>query len=79
MSEISTVYLEEVDKGMLEIINVSSKNRLETGSTSKGNQLKWFRDGKFIKLDLLGYEGAAEVAVSYLLQWFNLVVGKGIP
>lgn len=44
---------------MLETINVSFKNRLTTGSTSKGNQLKWFKDGKFIKLDLLGYEGVA--------------------
>lgn len=47
-----------------------------TGSTSKGNQLKWFKDGKFIKLDLLGYEGVAEVAVSYLLYWTNLEKGK---
>lgn len=76
MNELFTVYLEEVNKCMLETINVSFKNRLTTGSTSKGNQLKWFRDGKFIKLDLLGYEGVAEVAVSYLLHWSNLVEGK---
>lgn len=76
VSKLCTVCLDEVDKDILETVNVSFRNRLMTGSTSKGNQLKWFIDGKFIKLDLLGYEGVVEVAVSYLLHWSNLEKGK---
>ena len=70
------MYLEEVGLESLEVIEVSFRDRIMLGSTSKGNQLKWFKNGKFIKLDLLGYEGVAEVAVSYLLQWSNLRKGK---
>lgn len=66
----------EVPDNKLKTINVSFKDRTNSGRTTKGNQLKWFRDGKFIKLDLLGYEGVAEVAVSYLLHWTNLEEGK---
>lgn len=36
-------------------------------STSKGNQLKWFKNNFYIKADSMGYEGIAEVLVSELL------------
>ena len=36
--------------------------------TSKGNQKKWFSDGKWYKADFMGYEGLAEVVVSDLLS-----------
>ena len=35
--------------------------------TSKGDQPKWYYDGKWYKLDSLGYEGLSEVVVSRLL------------
>lgn len=40
VGRLSTVYLDEVDKSILETVNVSFRNRLMTGSTFKGNQLK---------------------------------------
>lgn len=39
---------------------------------SKGNQLKWKSDGKYIKLDCLGYESIAEYMVSFFLRYTNL-------
>lgn len=56
----------------LEVVDVSRSNRISINGTSKGNQLKWYKDGKFIKLDMLGYEGIAEVMVSYLLSYTTL-------
>lgn len=40
--------------------------------SSKGNQLKFEIDDKWYKADFLGYEGAAEYAVSKLLQYTNI-------
>ena len=40
--------------------------------SSKGNQLKFERDGFWYKADYLGYEGLAEYAVSKLLGYSNL-------
>lgn len=39
-----------------------------SGHSSKGNQLKWEKDGYWYKADALGYEGLAEVVTSSLLQ-----------
>lgn len=39
-----------------------------SGHSSKGNQLKWEREGFWYKVDALGYEGLAEVVVSELLK-----------
>ena len=36
--------------------------------SSKGNQLKWERDGIWYKADYTGYEGLAEYVVSQLLK-----------
>ena len=40
--------------------------------SSKGNQLKWKRDGIWYKADYTGYEGLAECVVSYLLSKSSL-------
>lgn len=41
--------------------NVNSDDRFNLSSTSKGNQIKWVKDGKFLKADSMGYESIAEV------------------
>lgn len=56
-----------------EIIKVSSKNRLITGSSSKGNQFKYAYNNKFIKLNTWKwYEDISEVLVSYLLGFTDI-------
>lgn len=40
--------------------------------SSKGNQLKWERDGVWYKADAVGYEGLSECVVSGLLRFSNL-------
>jgi len=42
------------------------------GHTSKGDQPKWQRDGKWYKADHMGYEALAEVVVSQLLKKSNV-------
>ena len=42
------------------------------GHTSKGDQPKWQRDGKWYKADHMGYEALAEVVVSQLLKRSNV-------
>lgn len=41
-------------------------------ASSKGNQNKWYADGKWYKEDGLGYEALAEVVVSRLLKKTNV-------
>lgn len=45
---------------------VDRKDRFLLSSTSKGNQIKWFKDNKWLKADTMGYEGVAEALVSNL-------------
>ena len=40
--------------------------------SSKGNQMKFYRDGFWYKVDSLGYEGLAEYTVSRLLHYSTL-------
>lgn len=40
--------------------------------SSKGNQLKWGKDGKWYKADYTGYEGLSEYMVSHMLKKSNL-------
>ena len=40
--------------------------------SSKGNQLKFYRDGIWYKADYLGYEGLVEYTISKLLTFSNL-------
>ena len=57
----------------MERIKLSETDMLESvGHTSKGNQPKWFYDGKFYKADHMGYESLAEVVVSLLLKKTNI-------
>ncbi len=37
-------------------------------TSSKGNQNKWCENGKWYKVDGLGYEALSEVVVSHLLK-----------
>lgn len=56
-----------------EVVYVSKRNRVLSGSTSKGNQRKWMKDGKFIKLNTWKwYEDISEVLVSYLLGFSSV-------
>lgn len=55
---------------MLEI-KVSESERFELSSTSKGNQIKWYRNDLFIKADTMGYEGFAEALTSELFKYID--------
>jgi len=50
----------------------SKEEQTQTRKSSKGNQLKFFRDGIWYKADYLGYEGLAEYTVSHLLRYSTL-------
>ncbi len=41
-------------------------------NSSKGNQLKWKKNGFWYKADYTGYEGLAEYIVSHLLKYSDL-------
>ena len=43
-----------------------------SGHSSKGNQPKWFSNGKWYKADHMGYEALAEVIISRFLQRSNI-------
>ncbi len=42
--------------------------KMIAGSSSKGNQPKWFDDGRWYKADHMGYEALSEIVVSTLLR-----------
>lgn len=42
------------------------------GSSSKGNQRKWFKGNEWYKADFMGYEGLSEVLISQLLKKSNI-------
>ena len=44
----------------------------KTGHTSKGDQPKWERGGRWYKADHMGYEALSEVVISALLRWSNV-------
>lgn len=46
--------------------------KAENRKSSKGNQLKWEKDGVWYKADYTGYEGLSEYLVSHLLEQSNL-------
>lgn len=55
------------------VINVKKNNRYSKSTTSKGTQLKWITDNKFIKQNIANwYEDISEVLVSYLLTFTNI-------
>lgn len=65
--------LVHVNEKNIDIIHVSKSDRMKTISTSKGNQLKWVKDNKYIKLNTFDwYEDVSEVLVSYLLSFTSI-------
>lgn len=61
------------NRSCVELIEVSRENRIFLGSTSKGNQIKWMKDDKFIKLNTWKwYEEISEVLVSRLLEYTDV-------
>ena len=55
------------------MIKLLDENRKEQGrESSKGNQLKFSRDGIWYKADYTGYEGLVEYTVSKLLKYSDL-------
>lgn len=63
---------------MKEILNsetrvvVNSRDRIASSTSSKGNQIKWCVNNKWIKADDLGYEGLTESIASRLLAVSNI-------
>lgn len=65
--------LRHIENSDLEVIYLSSKERLNCSGTFKGNQLKWYSNGKFVKLNTWKwYEDISEVLVSYFLKFTNI-------
>lgn len=57
----------------IQLIEMTDKEIIETTThSSKGNQLKWQLNDKWIKADYLGYEGLSEFIVSNLLKKTNV-------
>lgn len=54
---------------ILLIFHLNENDRFELSSTSKGNQIKWYKDGFYIKANTMGYEGIVEALVSELLHF----------
>lgn len=55
------------------MVEMLKQNIREDGRrSSKGNQMKWFRDGIWYKADYTGYEGLAEYMISSLLGFTSL-------
>lgn len=56
-----------------------SGEEIKTGSTSKGDQKKWYRDGLWIKQNRHGYEGLAEWFTYQLLRCSNVPESWYVP
>lgn len=55
------------------VIEVTASDRIESSTSSKGNQIKWrTRNGLWLKADSMGYEGLAEYAASLTLAGSNI-------
>ena len=55
------------------MVELFKKDKRELNrQSSKGNQLKFFRDGIWYKADYLGYEGLSECVISKLLRYSDL-------
>lgn len=62
----------DVDNNKIETLYLTRSERLDSSSSSLGNQIKWKHNNLFIKLNCLGYEDIAEVLVSHFLSFTNL-------
>jgi len=54
------------------VVSVDVSDRIVGGTLSKGNQIKWYKNGVWYKADYLGYEGLAEHICSALLKASNV-------
>ena len=59
---------------MVELFDMDKRE--QNRQSSKGNQLKFYRDGWWYKVDYMGYEGLAEYVVSKLLGFSNLTADE---
>lgn len=65
----------DLHKDNMEIVYLKKEDRINCGTSSKGNQIKWFKDNIFYKLNLFGYENTSEVLISCLLDNIsNLII-----
>ena len=48
-------------------IELGIEDRRRTSSSSKGNQIKWYKDGYWYKANQFGYEGESEILASKVL------------
>lgn len=53
---------------MVKIEDLKKMEEITAIISSKGNQNKWYADGKWYKEDALGYESLAEIVISKLLE-----------
>lgn len=53
-------------------IKVTEEDRRETSSSSKGNQIKWFKEGDWLKANTFGYEDLAEWFTAQMLAFSDL-------
>ena len=51
------------------MIYIDRNDRFLDSSTSKGNQIKWVHNNKYIKADTMGYESVSEALVSEFLKY----------
>lgn len=63
----------------IKTIIVCEEEIVQSQTGSKGNQIKYYKDGMWIKQDLLGYEGLAEVVCSQLAEAFKFPCVKYYP
>lgn len=49
-------------------ITIRKKENFPLSSITKGNQIKWVKDNKYIKADTMGYESIAEFVSSIFLK-----------
>lgn len=54
------------------VVLTSKEIKTQERQSSKGNQLKWCKDGIWYKADYTGYEGFAEYVISNLLKKSNI-------
>ena len=62
------------------MVRLADRNLKEfTRQSSKGNQLKWEKEGIWYKADYTGYEGLSEYIVSALLKHSSLQPQEYVP
>lgn len=65
-----TISFEDIEKHR-EVITVSKSDLMQTSTPSAGNQMKWYKDNMYIKLDSFGAENLAEIVSCWLMQFIH--------